>query len=73
MTNPIVGEPTRSLGEIASDYAPYNKFPTFYEGVEDYRAGVFDRRYANGLDQQAYDRGSECAMRFARQAHGYEA
>jgi hypothetical protein len=63
----------RILCEIADDYRPYNTIPAFYLGIADYQTGIFERHYARDLDQQAWDRGLECAMRFERQAHGYEA
>jgi hypothetical protein len=56
------------LEAIAKTYAPYDRFPAFWQGVEDYLNGVHkvweDR--AGGVDGQAYDRGLNAAMRLQR-------
>jgi hypothetical protein len=57
------------------DYRPYHTLPAFNEGVDDYMAGRFDNPYdgnpRQGLAAQAWDRGSEYAMRVIRHGNGY--
>lgn len=52
------------LLRLAAEYAPYHKFPLFWEGVEDYGT-TWDRGYQN-FEAQCWDRGLECASRFER-------
>jgi hypothetical protein len=59
--SPTISKPRRA------DYAPYDKLPAFEQGIKDYAANVYNRAYSNGVEQQAYDRGLEYAMRLARQ------
>lgn len=56
------------LNRIAKTYAPYDKFVTFWDGVEDYLNGVHRqwRDRLSGVNGQAYDRGMEAAMRLGR-------
>jgi hypothetical protein len=52
-----------------ADYAPYNRFPEFVEGISAYMAGVHENPYRDprqGLGAQAWDRGAEFAMRVRR-------
>ena len=55
---------------MAADYAPYHQLPAFDEGIDDYMSGRFDNPYdgdpRQGLAAQAWDRGSEYAMRVVR-------
>lgn len=55
----------KTINEIRSEYAPYDKMPAFDQGFQDYRAGLAFEHC--GVAGQAYDRGQECAMRFQRQ------
>lgn len=56
------------LEAIWKSYAPYDQFPEFHEGFANYLKGWFDRKYANGLKAQAYDRGLEAGSRAMGQA-----
>ena len=48
---------------IKAEYAPYNTFPEFQEGFDDWTAGkAYDSKY-RGVAAQAYDRGCEAAVR----------
>jgi hypothetical protein len=51
-------------------YAPYHTMPAFTDGYTDYNQGCMrtDWNSYTGADEQAYDRGAECAMRHAREA-----
>jgi hypothetical protein len=57
----------------ATDYAPYHTFPAFKQGFDEY--GTFflasekGPSFANGVDEQAYDRGREYAMRLRQWQH----
>jgi hypothetical protein len=55
----------RSFNEIAATYAPYHTMPAFQEGAEAYAKGRYDNPF-QGVAAQAWDRGLEAAMRFAR-------
>jgi hypothetical protein len=55
-----------TLEELKAQYAPYHTMPQFARGFADYQAGHPDYQYAGDVDQQAYDRGAECAMRWER-------
>lgn len=51
---------------IKAEYAPYDRFPAFWDGYDDYKNGRklwMWRPDANSADAQAYDRGAEAAMR----------
>lgn len=61
---------TKTFNEIANEYRPYNTFPAFQRGSEDYMDSKFDCPFTNGLEVQAWDRGMEAAMRFTRQTGG---
>ena len=50
---------------MPADYAPYHTFPEFDQGIDDYMSGRFDNPY-DGVAAQAWDRGSEYAMRVVR-------
>jgi len=60
------------LLQIVSDYAPYDQLPAFTEGFNDYERGSFRNPYdglQHGRSQvaaQAWDRGANAAMRYAR-------
>ena len=45
-------------------YAPYDKIPTFWIGYHAYSRNV--RHQFSGVEEQAYDRGMELAMKLAR-------
>ncbi len=50
---------------LKAEYAPYHTMFAFHQGLEDY--GTFRRSVqVTGVDQQAYDRGLEAAMRIKR-------
>lgn len=49
---------------IATEYAPYNTFPEFNEGMEAYGKG--SHCPYDGVAGQAWDRGYECGMRIQR-------
>ena len=54
---------------MPTDYAPYHTFPAFDRGIDDYMSGRFENPYCDprqGLAAQAWDRGSEYAMRVVR-------
>jgi hypothetical protein len=54
---------------MPTDYAPYHKFPEFDQGITDYMEGRYDNPYSDlkqGVAAQAWDRGSEFAMRVVR-------
>jgi hypothetical protein len=56
--------------QLLAEYAPYSSFQPFHDGWDDYFAGRFGgRTYKHGVDEQAYDRGLEAAMRWKRQGH----
>ena len=48
-------------------YAPYHTMPAFEVGYNDYGRFMNDHYGDGGVDQQAYDRGAECAMRHQRE------
>jgi hypothetical protein len=52
----------------ASDYAPYHTFEAFDQGYTDYmnRDSYRNGHGFTGVDEQAYDRGAEYAMRIER-------
>jgi hypothetical protein len=57
---------------MPSDYRPYDQFPEFDEGIDDYMSGRFENPYTDprdGLKAQAHDRGSEYAMRVVRHSN----
>jgi hypothetical protein len=59
---------------MPSDYRPYDQFPEFNQGIDDYMSGRFDNPYTDprdGVKAQAHDRGSEFAMRVVRYSNGY--
>jgi hypothetical protein len=54
---------------MPTNYAPYDTFPAFDRGIDDYMSGRFENPYCDprqGLAAQAWDRGSEYAMRVVR-------
>jgi hypothetical protein len=51
----------------AEEYAPYHKMPAFVHGFIAESQGKYDEpELADGVDQQAYDRGMEFSMRIRR-------
>ncbi len=56
-----------TLSELRNEYRPYDSMPAFDEGFADYQLSntSFGARY-HGVAGQAWDRGYECAMRWAR-------
>jgi hypothetical protein len=51
---------------MPADYAPYDQFPEFNEGITAYMNDVHENPYTDlrdGVKAQAWDRGSEFAMR----------
>lgn len=55
-----------TLDELCAEYAPYDRMVEFKEGFVDYQIGI-DHKYYSGTKAQAYDRGRECAMRWAKE------
>ena len=58
---------------MPEDYAPYNACPEFSEGIDDYMNSKYANPYTDprdGVKAQAWDRGSEYAMRVVR--HGQQ-
>jgi hypothetical protein len=53
------------LTEIVADYAPYETLAAFGEGFVAYQHGTYRNPY-EGLNAQAWDRGANAAMRYAR-------
>jgi hypothetical protein len=70
MTKQVQVVAKRTFNEIAADYAPYNNFPEFNKGVQDYMDRIA-RNMGDGVAAQAYDRGAEAAMKYCRQFGGY--
>ena len=59
---------------MPADYAPYHTFPAFDEGITAYTEGRFENPYSDprqGVAAQAWDRGSEYAMRVTRHSNNY--
>jgi hypothetical protein len=58
-----------TLNEIVAQYRPYETMPEFWEGLENYRHGIYRSPYdsdgsaQNGVKGQAWDRGANAAMR----------
>jgi hypothetical protein len=55
---------------MPTDYRPYDQLPAFDEGIDDYMSGRYSNPYDSkpreGVNAQAWDRGSEYAMRVVR-------
>ena len=60
----------KTYQQIAAEYAPYNSHPAFDKGAEAFMAGTYACPFADGVSIQAWDRGMEAAMRYARQFGG---
>jgi hypothetical protein len=64
------------LTKIVEDYRPYDTLEAFGEGFVDYQAGSFKNRYEldktprGQVNAQAWDRGANAAMRYAREIGG---
>jgi hypothetical protein len=58
------------LAGLTSDYAPYDRHEAFTEGFAAYHLNRLTNPYS-GVQAQAWDRGSECALRFARATSGH--
>jgi hypothetical protein len=59
---------------VPTDCALYHTFPEFDRGIDDYMSGRFEnpsRDPRQGVAAQAWDRGSEYAMRVVRHGNGY--
>jgi hypothetical protein len=58
---------------MPTDYTPYHTFPEFNHGIDDYMEGRFSNPYdgnpRQGVAAQAWDRGSEYAMRVIRHSN----
>jgi hypothetical protein len=63
----------RSLAELRQEYRPYDTLPAFHQGFAAYGQQQYEVRnpYAdqphNSVDAIAWDRGRECAERWARE------
>jgi hypothetical protein len=54
---------------MPSDYRPYDQFPEFSEGIDDYMSGKFENPYTDprdGVKAQAWARGAEYTSRVIR-------
>jgi hypothetical protein len=61
----------KTFNQLAAEYAPYHTLAAFRRGAQDYMDGNFTCPYGSaGVDGQAWDRGMEAAMRYARQYGG---
>ena len=58
--------PYLDLDALRAEYAPYDQMPEFVHGYDDYIGGVPPIETMGGVDQQAYDRGYEFAMKVQR-------
>jgi hypothetical protein len=56
---------TNLLTALACEYAPYDTITAFGEGFVAYQSHQYRNPY-DGVNGQAWDRGAECAMRYAR-------
>jgi hypothetical protein len=57
---------------MPADYAPYDQFPEFNQGIDDYMSNRFDNPYTDpkqGLAAHAWDRGSEYASPVVRHSN----
>jgi hypothetical protein len=70
MTNRIefssAGATRKKTQPQPTDYAPYHTLPAFNDGIADYMEGRYDNPHDDGVAAQAWDRGSEYAMRVVR-------
>jgi hypothetical protein len=57
------------LSNIVADYAPYDRYEAFAEGYAAYHLGQLANP-CDGVQAQAWDRGANAAMRFARAIAG---
>jgi hypothetical protein len=56
-----------TLDQLKALYAPYHNFRSFEVGFREYDFISVSSRFTNlNASAQAYDRGAECAMRWAR-------
>jgi hypothetical protein len=56
----------------SEDYRPYNVMPEFTQGIEDYTNGRHENPHGTtNVAAQAWDRGSEYAMRVVRYNEGH--
>jgi hypothetical protein len=58
---------------MPQDYAPYHTLPGFDEGITAHMEGQYENPYTDprdGVKAQAWDRGSEYAMRVCRYSEG---
>ena len=56
-----------NINAIKSEYAPYDKMPEFSFGMWAYRATKYEMpKGFTGVQQQAFDRGMEIAMRITK-------
>jgi hypothetical protein len=59
-------------GPKPEDYAPYHTLPAFDEGIAGYMSGMQENPHSDpkqNLAAQAWDRGSEYAMRVVRHSN----
>ena len=62
--------PDDILTGICAAYAPYNAMPEFQHGFDAYRRGDTNPHNADSVEAQAWDRGANAAMQYARQTGG---
>jgi hypothetical protein len=60
------------LDRLMADCAPYDRHEAFAEGFAAYHLGRLADCPYSGVQQQAWDRGADCALRFARATAGQE-
>ena len=62
----------RTLADLRQEYRPYDTLPAFHQGFAAYgqyqSKNPYDGRPEKSVDAQAWDRGLECAQRWAREA-----
>jgi hypothetical protein len=63
------GRRDMQLSEILYSYRPYNSMREFNDGFNAYRQGTRNPHDPNSVAAQAFDRGLEAGMRWARQGH----
>src|SRR5262245_19304935 len=63
---------TRTLADLQQEYRPYDTLPAFHQGFAAYGRqyqirNPYEEQPHNSVDAKAWDRGLECAERWARE------
>jgi hypothetical protein len=64
----------RTLADLRQEYQPYDSLPAFHQGFAAYSVGQYqhknpyDDRREKSVDAKAWDRGLECAQRWAKES-----